>query len=158
MGELPWWLSGKKSTCNARAIGDVGSIFGLGRSPGELHGNALQYSCLENPWTDKPGRLLSIRLQRVRHDWTTFTSLLSCFTKKNWESSLALFSSPSPCSFNMVFCNDLIFLAELNWSCVFHNVWTTPLAVIYQKWFSWHTFNKLLSKYSWQECKTLLTT
>ena len=29
--------------------GDLGLISGLGRSPGEGHGNALQYSCLENP-------------------------------------------------------------------------------------------------------------
>ena len=28
--------------------GDLGSIPGLGRSPGRGHGNALQYSCLEN--------------------------------------------------------------------------------------------------------------
>ena len=34
---------GKESACNAR---DLGSVLGLGRSPGE--GNALQYSCLEN--------------------------------------------------------------------------------------------------------------
>ena len=27
----------------------AGSILGLGRSPGEGHGNPLQYSCLENP-------------------------------------------------------------------------------------------------------------
>ena len=32
--------------------GDTGSIFGSGRSPGEGHGNPLQYSCLENP-TDR---------------------------------------------------------------------------------------------------------
>ena len=44
--ELPWWLSGKESTCNA---GDPCSIPGLGRSPGGLHDNQLQYSCLENP-------------------------------------------------------------------------------------------------------------
>ena len=36
----------KASACNA---GDLGSIPGLGRSPGEGNGNALQYSCLENP-------------------------------------------------------------------------------------------------------------
>ena len=30
-------------------IRDVDSIPGLGRSPGEGHGNPLQYSCLENP-------------------------------------------------------------------------------------------------------------
>ena len=29
--------------------GDVASIPGLGRSPGEGNGNPLQYSCLENP-------------------------------------------------------------------------------------------------------------
>ena len=36
---------GKESTCNA---GDLDSIPGSGRSPGEGHGNPLQYSCLEN--------------------------------------------------------------------------------------------------------------
>jgi len=35
----------KKSTCNA---GDLGSMPGLGRSPGKGNRNALQYSCLEN--------------------------------------------------------------------------------------------------------------
>ena len=29
--------------------GDMGSIPGLGRSPGERIGNPLQYSCLANP-------------------------------------------------------------------------------------------------------------
>ena len=42
------WFSGKESTSNARATGDVGSIPGLGRSPSRGHGNSLQYSCLEN--------------------------------------------------------------------------------------------------------------
>ena len=28
---------------------DMGSVPGLGRSPGGGHGNLLQYSCLENP-------------------------------------------------------------------------------------------------------------
>ena len=36
---------GKESACNAE---DLGSILGLGRSPGGGHGNPLQYSCLEN--------------------------------------------------------------------------------------------------------------
>ena len=36
----------KASACNA---GDLGSIFGLGKSPGEGNGNPLQYSCLEYP-------------------------------------------------------------------------------------------------------------
>ena len=44
-----WWLSGKESACNAGAAGDVGLIPGLARSPEGVHGNPLQYSCLENP-------------------------------------------------------------------------------------------------------------
>ena len=38
--------AGKESACN---VGDLGSIPGLGRSPGGGYGNPLQYSCLENP-------------------------------------------------------------------------------------------------------------
>ena len=38
----------KNLPVNAGDIRDVGSISVLGRSPGEGHGNPLQYSCLEN--------------------------------------------------------------------------------------------------------------
>jgi len=48
MRGLPWWLSGKESSCSARDAGDVGSIPGSGKSPGEGNGNPLQYSCLGN--------------------------------------------------------------------------------------------------------------
>ena len=43
----------KNSPANAE---DPGSISGLGRSPGEGHGNPLQYSCLEIS-TEEPGGL-----------------------------------------------------------------------------------------------------
>ena len=49
--------------------GDTGSIPGSGRSPGEGNGNPLQYSCLEIPWTEEPGGLLSMGSQRVRYYW-----------------------------------------------------------------------------------------
>ena len=39
----------KKLPAHAGDAGDVGSIPGLGKSPGGGHGNPLQYSCLENP-------------------------------------------------------------------------------------------------------------
>ena len=39
----------KNPPVSARNIRDTGSIPGLGRSPGEGHGNPLQYSCLEDP-------------------------------------------------------------------------------------------------------------
>ena len=42
---FPDGSNGKESTCNA---GDLGSIPGLGRSPGEWNGYPLQYSCLVN--------------------------------------------------------------------------------------------------------------
>ena len=43
---FPGLSDSKESACNA---GDLGSIPGFGRSPGEELGNPLQYSCLENP-------------------------------------------------------------------------------------------------------------
>ena len=43
---FPGGADSKESICNVQ---DPGSIPGLGRSPGERHGNLLQYSCLENP-------------------------------------------------------------------------------------------------------------
>ena len=45
---LAWWLSNKESAYKAGVAGDPGSIPELGRSPGVVHGNPLQYSCLEN--------------------------------------------------------------------------------------------------------------
>ena len=42
---FPGGSDGKESACNA---GDLGSIPGLGTSPGGGHGNPLQDSCLEN--------------------------------------------------------------------------------------------------------------
>ena len=39
----------KASAYNAYHVGDLGSIPGSGRSPGEGNGNPLQYSCLEKP-------------------------------------------------------------------------------------------------------------
>ena len=51
--------NGKESAYNG---GDSGSIPGSGRSPGEGSGYPLQYSCLENPWTEEPDRLQSIGL------------------------------------------------------------------------------------------------
>ena len=51
---FPGGSIGKEYTCNA---GDLGSIPELGQSPGEGNGNPLQYSCLENPMDEEPGRL-----------------------------------------------------------------------------------------------------
>ena len=68
MQGLPWWLGGKESTCNA---GNVGSIPGLGRCPGEENGNPLQYSCLGNPMERGAWQATVHGVARVRHDFAT---------------------------------------------------------------------------------------
>ena len=50
---------------------------GSGRSPGEGHGYPFQYSCLENPMPEEPGRLQFMGSQRVGHDWGTNTFIFS---------------------------------------------------------------------------------
>ena len=54
----------KVSACN---VGDLGSIPGLGRSPGEGTGNPLQYSCLENPM-DREAWWATVHGVTVGHD------------------------------------------------------------------------------------------
>ena len=55
----------QKSTCSA---GDLGSIPGSGRSPGEGNGNPLQYSCLENPMDRGAWQAIAHGVTRVGHD------------------------------------------------------------------------------------------
>ena len=62
----------KNPPANAEDIGVIGSIPGLGRSPGVGNGNLLQYSCLENSMDrGMPGGLQSMVSQRVRHNRVT---------------------------------------------------------------------------------------
>ena len=64
---FPGGSEGKASVYKA---GDLGSIPGSGRFPGEGNGNPLQYSCLEKPMDGGSWcRLLSMGLQRLGHDW-----------------------------------------------------------------------------------------
>ena len=65
---FPGGSDGKASACN---VGVLGSIPGLGRSPGE--GNPLQYSCLENPMDRGAWRT------RVREVIKSRTGLLTLF-------------------------------------------------------------------------------
>ena len=64
---LPWWLTGKESTCNAGDTGDKGLISGSGKFPGQGHGNSRQYSCLENV-TDREAQRATVH--RVTKSWT----------------------------------------------------------------------------------------
>ena len=67
---FPCGSAGKESTCNA---GDLDSIPGLGRSPGEGKGYLLQYSGLENsmdysPWGGKESNMI----ERLSLHFTSF--------------------------------------------------------------------------------------
>ena len=77
---FPGGSDGKASAYNG---GDPGSIPGSGRSPGGGNGNTVQYSCLENPTMEEPGRLQSMGLQRVGHDRASLSlSLIYTYMKE----------------------------------------------------------------------------
>ena len=62
---IPGGSDGKASAYN---VGDLGSIPGSGRSPGEGNGNHSSTLAWKIPWTEEPGRLQSMGSQKVRHD------------------------------------------------------------------------------------------
>ena len=65
---LSWWLSSKESTCNAGDAGlNPGSEDPLEKEMA-IHSSILIW---EIPWTEEHGGLLSVGLQRVRHDVVT---------------------------------------------------------------------------------------
>ena len=68
--DFPCGSDGKASAYN---VGNLGSIPGSGRSPGEGNGNPLQYSCLENPMD---GGAWWAKVHGVAKSWT----LLNNFT------------------------------------------------------------------------------
>ena len=87
---LPGNSAGKKSTCNA---GDLGSIPGLGRSPGGQHGNPLQNSCLENPM-DRGAWQATVH--RVINSWTQLSDQAQHSTASSCASWGLWQHSPSP--------------------------------------------------------------
>ena len=84
---------GSETTWN---VGDLGSIPGLGRSPGGGHGNPLQYCCLENPHGQKSllgytpwghaefatTEQLSTHIHHLSNNYISYLSALSRFFKK----------------------------------------------------------------------------
>ena len=76
-----WWLSHKESALNA---GDLGSVPGLWRFPGEGNGNLLQYSCLGNPmdrgaWLGPQGcKRIRATKQQSKYGWPLNNSNLNC--------------------------------------------------------------------------------
>ena len=99
---FPGSTDGKESTCIG---GDLGSIPGLGRSPGKGNGNALQYSCLENAmdrgawWATVHGTAKHMTEQLSTHPFTLY-HLFSIKKKKCpfnfsiWEVLIDISSFP----------------------------------------------------------------
>ena len=71
---------------NAEYVRDMGSIPGLGRSPGGGHGNTLQRSCLENPM-DRASWWAMVH--RVAKSWThteaTFSTQWQYYTIEEFK-------------------------------------------------------------------------
>ena len=68
----------KNPSAKAGDVGDTGLVPGSGRSPGEGHGNSLQYSCLENPMDSGACWATAHRVARVVHDWCDLARMHTC--------------------------------------------------------------------------------
>ena len=85
-------------------LGDLGSIPGLGRSPGGWHGNPLQYSCLENPY----GQRSLAGYSPCGHEESDTTERLSTqhsqeFVLDPWICALCFQLNLDICIFNILF-------------------------------------------------------
>ena len=73
-------------SANAGGAGDLGSVFGLARSPGEGNDNPLQYSCLGNPmdrgawWLQSMGPQESGTIGATEHSETPLYSFCLIYT------------------------------------------------------------------------------
>ena len=91
---FPCGSAGQESTCNAR---NLGSIPGLGRSPGEGNSYPLQYSCLENSkdkgawWAKVHGVTKSwTRLSTAQHHPYNLSLLIASFVEIELQYGLFL--------------------------------------------------------------------
>ena len=83
----------KNPPAHAGDIRDVGSIPGLGRSPGEGNGSPLQYSCLEDfmhrgTWQATVRRLAKNRTKLKPHSTRTVTGIKCSINGNNTHNSL----------------------------------------------------------------------
>ena len=125
---FPGGSDGKESICSA---GDLGSIPGLGRSPGGGHGNPLQHSCLENPHGQRS--LAGYSPQGLKKPNTTewlniYTHSGCCGTRQ---------SAPSPartCQGKITGTGDPcgVLNSEVKWSCSVVSDSANPWTVAYQ--------------------------
>ena len=138
MRGFPGGSDRKESACS---VGDLGSIPGSGRSPGEGDSNPLQYSCLENPMEEEPrkshgwGSLACYSLwgRRVGHDWATSFSLLSLDEGQEKRSTMT--ENTHTCLFLRQHKNTLYFIQH------------SKYCISWSKWAD-HVFQLLLCSYN----------
>ena len=120
---------------SAHNVGDLGPIPGSGRSPGAGHGNALQYSCLENPHRQRrlgviiPG---VVKSQAQLNDYSMYSASVSIYCSlprgheqyarptvaQGFRISLLLFTSLQPWSQGPSFPRTYPFLGFLGGAVV----------------------------------------
>ena len=143
---LPSWLSGKESTYNKGATGDVDLILKLGRPLGEGNGNQLQYSWLENPM-DRGTRWATRRVSKSQtqlkqqhsmaqmgamgHTWVKHKLQGSVrVTFECWVSSLTLnwvYATEFYKHYRSDVLGSRVLVANIDWHCkaerVIHRFW-----------------------------------
>ena len=97
-------LKGNKVKTSACNTGDLGSIPGSGRSPGEGNGNPPQYSCLENPMD---GGAWWATVHGVAKSWTWLSNFTSLKGNNLQKKSL------SPSKYHQ---HNRLFVAVFDWS------------------------------------------
>ena len=98
---FPGGSDDNETACN---VGEPGSIPGLGRSPGDVNGNPLQYSCLDNPMDGGAWQSTVYGVAKSRAQLSDFTItaylLIKCyffFLKESQVRDFKCFdSSPQP--------------------------------------------------------------
>ena len=133
----------KESTCQA---GDAGLIPGPGRSPKEEIGTHSSILAWDIPWTQEPGRLQSMGLQRVRHNWATKQQQL--YFDKFWIVSVWL------CNMH---CFTEIYSASIH-------TWIYYFCKLWEYWKIWEiilfqgSFPKKTLQYEWWPLEELFNT
>ena len=79
---------------NVGNIRDVGSMFGLGRSPGEENGKPLQYSCLEKPMDRGAWRATVHRVTKSQTESTAHITVLNISHYKNQNHNEITYPKP----------------------------------------------------------------
>ena len=110
----------KNTPANAGDTGDLGSIPGLGRSPGGGTGNHFSSPAWKIPWTEEPGELQSIGVAK-NHTWLSIHAILHKVYLR--VLSIVLHSRTLP--FIHSLCNSL-HLLKFQLSLPIHPLWVSP--------------------------------